>query len=316
MSTRKPRAGRRQSVERIRELVSLLGSLSHVGDTVTLDAIASRLGIGIDEAASMMDIVCQASGEEMGGLLVSANEQFTEFTLEYPDIHGMPLRLTQSETIALVHALDVTGIPKDDPIRSRVLRAYSSPGIDDDEVRKTLGASRTPELGDTLKICAHARAASRMVDFLYCGLADNAPRERCALIRNLRLEHDRWYVDAYDLDVLEERVFRLDRMRSATLGPRGRLPEKDTASSAARLVQVTFSDPSYVTLFDWPGLRITQTTPDCVEGTLPYYEHGGDWLLRRIAACGGTLQVHDEDIMLKAREYARNALSDCAAAAE
>lgn len=305
---RKSSAGRRQSSERIRELVSLLGSFSRMGDTVSLDTIAGRLGITTQEAAGMMDIVCQASGEDSGGLLISANDDFTEFTLQYSGIHGMPVRLTQSEAIALVHGLDVAGVADDDPIRDHVRRAYYSTDVDDQEVRRTLGSSQDALLTQTIQLCAKARATSRMIDFMYRGLADACDRSRCALIRNLRLEDNVWYVDAYDLDVLEERIFRLDRMHSVTLGPKGRLPEPDLSNSSARRVDVVFTDPMLVTLFEWPGLRITRSDNTVVEGSIPYYGMSSDWLPRRIAACAGALIVSDKDIMSLACEYAKNTL--------
>ena len=62
-----------QEVEKIGAAYAI-GRDCHVGDTITLDVLAARMGIGRDEAASMMDIVCQASGEDAGGLLISAND--------------------------------------------------------------------------------------------------------------------------------------------------------------------------------------------------------------------------------------------------
>lgn len=305
---RKSSAGRRQSAERIRELVSLLGSFSRTGDSVSLETIAGRLGVSTQEAETMMDIVCQASGEDSGGLLISANDDFTEFTLQYSGIHGMPVRLTQSEAIALVHGLDIAGVADDDPIRGHVRHAYYSTDVDDHEVRRTLGAGQDSLLTFTIQLCAKARATSRMIDFMYRGLADECDKSRCALIRNLRLDENIWYIDAFDLDVLEERIFRLDRMHSVTLGPKGKLPEPDVSRSHARRVDVVFTDPFLVTLFEWPGLRITRSSNTVVEGSIPYYGESSDWLPRRIAACAGELVVSDDGIMSLAREYAENTL--------
>ena len=302
--SRRTRAGRRPGSERIRELVSVLGSLSRTGDTVTIDALANRLGISTGEASDMMGIVCQASGEETGGLLICANDDMTEFTLAYPGAHGYPLRLTYSETMALVHALDYAEVPSDDPIRQRLVEAYASPGVKRDEVRRSLGSPGTPSLTSTLRLCARAQSEERMLSFMYVGLADRLPRARCVLVRRLRVEDSSWYIDAHDLDALQERTFRLDRMEDVSLGPRGRLPrDGEAVCIPARNVEVTFYDPSYLTLFDWPGLRITKRTTSTVSGVLPYYGDRSDWLLRRIAACAGNLVVHDERIMLQAKEY-------------
>ena len=307
--SRKTSAGRRLGSERIRELVSVLGSLSRTGDRVTIGALATRLGISTAEAGNMMSIVCQATGEETGGLLISANDDMTEFTLAYPGASGHPLRLTHAETMALMHALDYAEVPADDPIRARLTEAYASPSVEHDEVRKSLGSPNNPLLAQTLRLCARAQSEERMLSFLYQGLADDSPRERCILVRKLRLEDDFWYVDAHDLDVLQERTFRLDRMEDPSLGPRGRLPQgNDIVRTAAHRVEITFLDLSYITLFDWPGLRITRHTTSSITGLIPYYEDRSDWLLRRIIACAGGVVTNAEGIMARAREYARRIL--------
>ena len=306
-------SGRKPSGQRIRELILVLSSLSHTGERISVDALAHRLGIDVSEASAMMEIVCQASGEESRGLLISANDDFTEFTLQYPGIHGRPIRLTKSETIALVHALDLAEVPDDDPVRTRLRSAFSYDGIDDAAVRSALGARRNSSLTQAVTLCARSLAESRMLNFAYQGIADAEPHERCALVRNLRLDNNSnvWYADSYDLDRLEDRSFRLDRMQSVTLGPVGRLPEQsDSMAADTRYVEVCFFDPSYVTLLEWPGLRITFEDEDVIRGTIPYYGKRSDWLPRRVAACAGTLHVTDEGVMSEARKYARTTLSD------
>ena len=313
MSARRGGAGRKQSSNLIRELVTILGSLSRTGERVTIGSIADRLGVDHDQATKMMEIVCQASGEDSGGLLISANDEFTEFTLQYPGVHGRPLRLNEPETIALAHALDVAAVPPDDPLRNRLQTSFWAPAVDDAQIRKSLGSQRDPELQRTLTLCARAYAQSRMIFFLYQGIADETPKERCALVRSLRLssDNDMWYADSHDLDSLEERSFRLDRMSEVSVGPVGRLPtEYDQGSSSVRHVSVTFHDPTYLSLFDWPGLRITSASDNTTHATIPYYGERSDWLLRRIIACAGTMEVEDDGIMREACNLARNTLSD------
>lgn len=307
MSVRRTNSGRKQSVERIREVVSVLGSLSETGDRISLQALAQRLGMSLDEASGIMSIVCQASGEEGHGLLISANDDMTEFTLEYPGIHGRAIRLTTPETIAIVHALDFAEVDANDPIREHLHAAFSSPDVNDDEVRKALGSSLAPETCQALRLCAKSQAEHRMLTFMYKGLADDEAKERCVLVRRLRVDQSLWYADAYDLDHLQDRTFRLDRMSSVVVGTHGRLPDdEDSAAPEAQWVDVVFSDPYYVTLFDWPGLRITSRIRNTVRGTIPYYGDRSDWLIRRILACDGTLQTKDERIMQRVTQYARS----------
>ncbi|MDO4539087.1 MAG: WYL domain-containing protein [Coriobacteriales bacterium] len=305
---RSQRSGRKNNNDLIRELISLLGSLSRTGDSVSLDAISSRLGIGIDEARSMMNIVCQASGEEIGGLLISSNEDETEFTLQYPGTSGKPIRLTTAETIALNHAMDVAGIEEHDPLRERVSTAFSSPEVDIDEVRHALGTAHD-EL-EPLIACAQSQVEHREMSFLYRGIRDAEPRQRRALVLGLKTESNIWYVNALDTELDQQRTFRVDRMAAVSLGAvlDEALPHEP--SPDAQQVRITFTDMTYYSAFDWPTLQVIRETNDSITGSITYYGSDSTWLLRRICAGNGSVNVDDERIMRRAREYALHQLID------
>lgn len=305
------RAGRKNNNDRIRELVALLGSLSSTGDVVTIDAISSRLGVTDQEAQGLMDIVCQASSEEWGGLLISCNEDETEYTLQYPGTRGRPIRLTESETIALVHALDVAGIGDDDPLRKKLGKAFSSPLVDEDAVRQALGRIAQDTDADSLHMCAQAQVEQRSVSFLYKGVKDEVPRQRRCSIRSLLRQDVHWYARAFDLDVKENRTFRVDRMTNARLGDRVTLPQ-DLGNTTNRHVEITFYDLRYYHMFDWPGLRVLRSTNEILIGSIPYYGDTSDWLPRRICAGKGCIIVNDKRIMNAAQSYAQRLLASFA----
>ncbi len=299
--------GRKDATERIRELVALIGSLSRTGDAVTLDAISRRLGISVDDAATMMDIVCQASGEETSGLLISANDEMTEFVLQYPTVHGRPIRLTSAETVALIHALDQAGIDEDDPLRQRLREAFTSREVEETMVRKALGHTQTraeDNAYQALFSCAHAQVDGREVCFDYQGMKDAHPRPRRASIRTLSADGDLWYVSAIDLDLQQERTFRIDRMTHVRLG--ATVENQDTLPATpdeTRTVRITLYDESLLTMLEWPGLEVIQRTTHGIEGTIVYYGPSSTWLLRRIAAGGGSLVVHDDGIKRAVQSY-------------
>ena len=292
--------GRKDGTERVRELGALLGSLSEVGDTISLDAISLRLGISRDEARTMMDIICMASGEETGGLLISSNDDETEYTLQYLNTRGRALRLTTPETMAVLHALDLAGVDESDQLRIHLAEALTSPKVLIEEVRRSLGA---PSEDPSLIACAQSQAQQRLLSFRYQGIRDAEPRVRTVLVRRLRLSGEHWHVDAFDTVIEQDRTFRIDRMSEPVLGDPACLPQEDDTEHSE--VQVAFNDMKYLTMFDWPGLRITSREAGVIHGILPYYDNGSTWLLRRICACRKTLVVEDERIMQAAREYAR-----------
>ena len=309
MSVRSQRAGRKDSTERMRELVALLGSLSHTGDAVTIDAISSRMGISHEDASTMMDIVCQASGEESSGLLISANDDMTEFTLQYPDVHGRPIRLTASETVAVTHALDLVGIAPDDEIRVRLKTAFTSPEIEERDVRHALG-DRISAPSNSLFLCARAQAEQFSLSFLYLGLRDKQPRPRCVAVDKILSRDGAWYMEAQDLDICQQRTFRIDRMSNVrldsplenTVAPKGR-------DQGGRIVRIIFNNELYLNVFEWPGLVIQSRKNGQIRGEIPYYGEGNDWLIRRLAACGGDVVVEDDRISQLVREYIARQLS-------
>lgn len=306
--TKSQRTGRKNNNERVRELIALLGSLSKTGDSVSIEAISRRMGLTLEEAESLMDIVCQASSEEWGGLLISSNEDETEFTLQYPGVRGRPVRLTKAESFALIHALDLAGIPQKDPLRKRLLSAFSSPQVDENVVRKALGGESLADQSP-LFLCARSQVERRSLSFLYKGLKDSRPRPRRAAVRMLTMQDDHWYVSAHDLDLGEERTFRVDRMDDVCLGP-AFVPPVNAEAEEPTMVGITISDITYYTMFDWPGLRVIHTTPTAIHGKIPYYGSRSTWLLRRICAGNGRIIVDDKRIMDNARAYAAKLLEN------
>lgn len=297
--------GRVGNVERIRELIALLGSLSRTGDTVTIEALSTRLGISLDDARTMMNIVCQASGEETGGLLISSNDTDDVFTLQYPGIHGRPVRLTNGETIAVLHGLDMIGLPEDDPLRLRLRMALSSTDVQESLVRQSLGSAAN----DTnLHCCARSVLEQRELVCLYAGMLDTTPKERHIAVRHITNEHGAWYVRAYDLDQEDERTFRVDRMHDARLLNTVLIPPENP--SVEQRVTCTFTSLTYYEAFSWPALHVTRKTSKGITGSITYYKERSTWLLRRICACEGTFLVHDKSIMTAAREYARSLVPD------
>ena len=202
--------------------------------------------------------------------------------------------------MAVLHALDLAGVEESDQLRTHLSEALTSPKVLIEEVRQSLGA---PSEDPSLIACAQAQAQQRVLSFRYQGIRDDEPRIRTVLVRRLRLNGEHWHVDAFDTDIEQDRTFRIDRMDKPVLGDPATLPQEEYKEQTE--LRVTFNDITYLTMFDWPNLRITDEQAGVIRGILPYYDNGSTWLLRRICACRGTLVVEDERIMQEAREYAR-----------
>lgn len=307
MDSRAQRSGRKASSDRVRELVALIGSLSETGDTISIDAISSRLGISRENAQSMMDIICQASGEETGGLLISCNDDETEFTLQYPGVRGKPIRLSRAETFAFFYALDAAGISEDNQLRQQAEAAFAATSFDPNAVA---AHAHTAMHDEALVACARSQITGRVIKFEYKGLRDEIPRPRRAVVRQLTPKDTSWHVRAFDLDLRQERTFRLDRMRCITLDERITIPETSAATSNPFFVEIVFYDTAYYDLFEWPGIRVLQRKQGVIHASIPYYGSSSTWLIRRITACNNRVIAKDRHIMDAVREYATTLLDE------
>ncbi|MDO4536571.1 MAG: WYL domain-containing protein [Coriobacteriales bacterium] len=306
MNRHTQRAGRRDGTRKVRELAALMGSLSYTGASISVESVATRMGITEQEAHDMMELMCQAHGEESSGLLISCNDEETEYTLQYPATKGRPLRLTKQETIAVLHALDLAGLPADDPLRERLSKNLTSADVTVEKVRQLLG---NPEKDQVVSLCAQAQAQDRSLVFLYKGLKDAHPRERRVLIKQLRSTDYGWQAVAHDLDCNQERIFRTSRMSDVSLGPQVERPVAPQSNAPQELVCIIFTSKTYYESFEWPGLQVLSQEDGIIRGLIPYYGSGSNWLERRISASGGTVFVDDRDIVVRTHEYCELLLS-------
>jgi predicted DNA-binding transcriptional regulator YafY len=270
-SASKSGRGRKSSLAEARELVALLGALSREGDSISVAAIQQRLGITEPEAQKLLDLVISAGGED-GNYLSLYSDDDSRITLtDFNGItKGKPLRLTADETNALHTALDVLGVAQDDPLRIKLNNAFGSARISLESIKRTLATALTTPDSSLIQLCAQAISQREQLTFLYLGNTDAAVRTR--LVAPIQLWHTdtNWYLDARDLANNQERTFKLEKIQGAKiLTYRGggssaeQTPaqqhtdgEKRVVQKSARMVTLHFSDPYYLSFFDWPGLNV------------------------------------------------------------
>ncbi|MEE8674347.1 transcriptional regulator [Tractidigestivibacter scatoligenes] len=315
MASRRQGAGRKGGLQEARELVAIISSLDHAGDSIDVATIAGRLGISEEEARHRMELILSAGGEGAAVLPLSADAGNGRLTLEGgAGNHARRLRLTKSETIAMQAALNQMGIPADAPLRKKLSSSLSPTGVSNAHADYSpddgggITDSNKSQVGETILTCSKAISQLGMLDFTYQGIADDAPRRRHVDPRGLRNTNGAWYLDAYDPSRHGERVFRLDRMTGVSVAPAEEVGSEPEESVGTRSIRVTFHDRHYLELLDWPGLRVERDDGSVVYTRIPYY--GGDWLPRRIAACAGTAYASDGEVNSLAVAYARKILDE------
>lgn len=294
------------SLDEARALIALVASLSEAGDALTPEAVSAKLGVSRERAERLIALVLTLAGIDGEGLPLV--EEGDGVTLAFSrGVRGRRLRLTRSETVALVAALERLAVAKDDPLRSRLEASLATEPVDEGLVRRIVGEVADGVPGSAIACCAQALSLRQDLAFSYLKSGERESEARRAAPRRLRLEADLWYLDAVDLDRGGERTFRLDRMADVRAieraGARVSVPRR------TRRVTITFEDPRYLDLLPWHDLRIIErdAREEVVRAETGYY--GGMWLPRMIAACAGTASCNDNEVNALVQDYARSFLA-------
>lgn len=298
--------GRRLSTEQTRLLIALVGALANSGDALMLSSVVARLGISEQDGRAAIDALV-----DLGGLspAFAVTELEEADGLAIPSTmggHGKILRLTASETFAIDSALKRLGVYDDDPLRASILEALSSPSVTEDDLARAARQLADPQVAHRVMQIAQALYYGSGLRFSYRGSQDESPRERIALPLSLREEEGVWYLEAADTQKDGAvRSFRVDRMDD--IAEDASVLRVQPRREAERMVGLVFNDPSMLDLLDWPRMEIDGSRSQApVRARMPYY--GGLWLVRRLAACGGTVEIEDEELAQAVRAYAADQL--------
>ena len=224
-----------------------------------------------------------------------------------PDYRCRELRLSHLETMALATALDRVGLEPTDPPRKRIMTRFAYPN--DEDVPS--GETARPDLPDDTAVlmrCVLAIVTGRALAFSYQGTKDDAPRPRRALPKELRQNGEFWTLEALDLDAEGERTFFVSNMSLPKLLGEA-LPGDATPTDTdpeRRVVTLRFADRHLLDLLEWPDLEIVSEHDGTIEARIPFY--GGPWLVRRIAAGGGSITTTDEKLSSLVKAYVESQL--------
>lgn len=301
-------AGRKGSVATIRQLIALASSLTEEGRAVTAHDIAASLGISYDEARHLIALLSLGSEESIDYLPVILSDNDDEVALmEGAALSARRLRLTLTETLALLAALRRLGLNQDDELVKPLTESYVHASLDEEEIHSLLYEDLSDADTSTLRQCSQAITEGSWLTFSYQPVSGGTPSRRRVIPRLIRQDNGFWYLEAYDLVRREPRVFRLDGMSLLEqLEPRGPVPALPQSSEPQAQVLVRFCDQRYLDLFHWEGLQVVDQDERGTVAQLPFF--GGSWLARHLAACGTSVFVSDQAIAEQMRSYAQELL--------
>ena len=323
MAVKNTSFGRKNISSAVYKLILLASALRESFDAVELSAVQSRFGISSEEAAILMELL-QLTDENGYLPLPLTGDQDTLTLVGESPFTARRLVLTDEETLALKEAFTALALPQESVFWSLLKPPYTRSSSPGGSSISLVSKSHSKEV-DAFLTCSNAIAESQVISFDYRSEAsvaeargdrDAAISQREVLPYKLSYGENGWLVEGVDLDLEQQRVFRVNRMscietQSASFEHR-KLAERvqDSAmQEKSQLVELTFFDKNALTHYSWPGLKTvgSQRNTAEIKTTIPYY--GGTWLLQRLLALKGKVTTKDKTVMHAMRTYAASLLA-------
>ena len=323
MAVKNTSFGRKNISSAVYKLILLSSALRESFDAVELSAVQSRFAISSEEAAILMELL-QLTDENGYLPLPLTGDQDTLTLVGESPFTARRLVLTDEETLALKEAFTALALPQESVFWSLLKPPYTRSSSPDGSSVSLVSKSHSKEVNAFLT-CSNAIAESQVISFDYRSEAsvaeargdkDAAISQREGLPYKLSYGENGWLIEGVDLNLEQQRVFRVNRMscietQSASFEHR-KLAERvqDSAmQEKSQLVELTFFDKNALTHYSWPGLKTVGSQRNAAEikATIPYY--GGTWLLQRLLALKGKVTTKDKAVMHAMRTYAASLLA-------
>ena len=323
MAVKNTSFGRKNISSAVYKLVLLAAALRDSFDAVELSAIQSRFGISSEEAAILMELL-QLTDENSYLPLPLTGDQDTLTLVGESPFKARRLVLTDEETLALKEAFTTLALPQESVFWKLLKSPYTADSLSDDASVSRVSKSHTKEV-DAFLTCSNAIAESQIISFVYRsevafveaqGNKEAVVSQRNVLPYQLSYGENGWLIEGIDLDLEQQRVFRVNRMsrieaHSASF-EQLKLAEhvKDSvAKEKSQLVELVFLDKGALTHYSWPGLKTVggQRNATEIRATIPYY--GGTWLLQRLLALKEKVTTKDQTVTQAMRTYAASLLA-------
>ena len=315
--------GRKNISSAVYKLVLLAAALRDSFDAVESSAVQSRFGVTIEEAAILMELLQLTDENGYLPLPLTGDQDALTLVGESP-FRTRRLVLTDEETLALKEAFTTLALPQESIFWKLLKSPYTADSSSDDASASRVSKSHTKEV-DAFLTCSNAIAESQIISFEYRSEMafvetqsnkDAAISQRNVLPYQLSYGENGWLIEGIDLDLKQQRVFRVNRMscietQSASFEHR-KLAEhvRDSAAQEkSQLVELVFLDKGALTHYSWPGLKTIggQRNVAEIKATIPYY--GGTWLLQRLLALKGKVTTKDQAVTQAMRTYAASLLA-------
>jgi proteasome accessory factor C len=221
--------------------------------------------------------------------------------IRFADYFRRPLRLTPPEGLALLGAgsalLAVPGADADGALARALDKLASALGVDgEDPVAVELGPAKV----EVLTVVQRATAEHRQLALEYYSFGRDSLGTRLVEPWQVFNARGQWYLSGFSRDSGGERLFRVDRVRSATLldetfVPPTSLPDRRTfhLDAGGETIVLDLAPPARWIADQYPNLGVVERTDGSLRVTLPVSERA--WLERLLLRAGPAAQVVEGD---------------------
>lgn len=285
------------SEQRLSCAIDIMEALYAAGEAgMTRDDVCSRFDITGAALDEILDIVSTLADRESGARIIC--ERHGECIVLTGDAgRVLPLRLSAAEGAVLNHELESMGIDSRAAERIRHALLPEELGYNQRVVDTVARGSHWQQLNCAIQDGVRCRITYRSMD-------DQLPRER--LIDPLRIttNGDQTYLNAWDVEIDEQRSYRMDKIEGLTLTDDSVERHAPSVTSLHdSLAQAKQSTKLLMPLdtaecLDWAGIiSIDPTGTDMATATVRYGSER--WLFSQVIAAGGAIRILDDPALAK-----------------
>lgn len=284
---------RSSSAPQARRMLALISYVSQEHTKLDLDKLAARFNVSTEEITQDLEKLacCGMSDEERIQLFTSNTEAVIWGSL--PALKRAA-RLSRQETKALLTALQLAGIEPEDALYQKLLQASGALDVDADKIGRLITSGMSSGQGELIKSLSAALADKRVILLYYASPSKEHSelRPRAIEPRQLFMERDSWYLEAWCRRSDELRTFKLERIARIELSeerfePQAQSSSKDVPQSKSTatltahgkgkkgqlLNSIQQGKPAFLVFYtkelplaaQWPGIRLIPTTDNAAQ---------------------------------------------------
>ena len=293
--------------------MNLASALNNASTVLTLEGIMESFKVSKKDAELLLNCITCASVDSgfylpLTQTINENGEEAYSLLSDEVDIKGRPHRLNRKESLSILLALSVCGLTEQSSLYKKLEGILVNDKEELEQFGQMIYEDQDAHTSLNLQRCAVTCLTHKRISCTYFSETSTSPKTHILDPLNYFYSNQNWYINAFDMDVSDCRVFRVDRLSDIKVCGKADphtdfIPKKEMFDTSERVDMQLNNYEEYTNVFEWPSMRIHK-----IEGTTLYADiayTGSLWLPKRVVACAGDLIVDNDHIMKEARAYAQ-----------